>query len=155
VSINNDRIIFSFDEGDDSLFKRLKIRSEYRSRTHGEELLIITDEDKPILREIWTDAIDEINNEFGSFGQLVELEGDILYELTEKQTEEGFKEAKGLLIRVILEYMLYEWYAMHGFGYTQTEIGQTQYQRYQDKLKRLFAGTTQPAAVQRPYRDYF
>lgn len=147
-----DKIFFSFDD----VFEKLKDRTQLRARTLPDEspmkeTIIVMDSDKAVVEDLFSEGVDDLRNKTGTFDNIKNYDGTLKYTLTETQTEENFKVARGLVEKSLLQYLLWSWYDSLGAGdYVSYEK-----QKYDVYLKELRTVTTQKNFVTPKYRPYY
>lgn len=147
-----DKIFFSFDD----LFELLKQRTQLRARglpadSPFVENIIVTDSEKETAESLFKDAVDDFRNKTGTFGHIKDYGGTLKYTLTDRETCEGMKEAKGLIRKTLLQYLLWAWYDGLGAG----DYAGNARAKYEEYLKDVRTVSTQSSFVKPKFHPYF
>lgn len=145
------KVILEFESGNSSLFPRLQQLSEMRSNTHQIEKLIVTSEDKEVVRPYFDLAVTKLSNILGWTNRVKNLEGTLVYTLSDEEKERGFEILIPLIERAIIHHMMYQWLADH----TAYELAGAENQLFTDLAREIQDSAVQPGVVERPYRPYF
>lgn len=137
----------------EDVFDRVKRQTELKSRLHDDltEQIVITDSDKPALEDYFADFIASFRNDTGAFDRVEDYDNLFVYVMTEDEEARGFKHLKQLIIKTMVEYLLWQWYESIGASQFATEAGT----KYQYCIREFLNHNARKAFVQPKYRPYF
>lgn len=137
-----------------SLFEEARSRSELKSRMMPGELddvAIITESDYDTLRLFVKDGVMDLANRLGAIGKLLNQGDTVIHKLSKEQREQGWKGAKDLLKKALVNYLLFEWYRGIGAGELAAEFQML----YEQAATDYRTNSTRPNFMKPKYRPYF
>nr|BDD48091.1 hypothetical protein 7 [Balneolaceae bacterium] len=129
-------------------------RTQLRSRTmpdEGVDRIVLTEDDRDSIDLYLSDAEADIGNKTGSLGTMEITTDEVVYELSEKQTEDEVKKAHKLLKKAVVNYVLTEWYRQLGMASVAAEHMSI----YERAVLDFRFNSQQDQMVTPKYRPYF
>lgn len=145
------KAIIEFESGNDPLFNRMKFLSEQRSHSHGNEDLIVTDNDKEEIARYFDEAVALMASDLGWTDRVKNLEGTLLYNYSQDEKDRNMNILIPIIKRCLLQHMMYQWATDH----LQAELAGMEKQLYKEKISEILDASTNPGSLQRKYRAYF
>lgn len=145
-----DKIYIDFD----GLYDKVKKLSELRSRSMTDGMthrFVITDSEKDLLEQFYRTAVSEVAERLGVVDRLRDYGGTAIYKLTERQTDQHMKRTRQLLFRVLVNYILFEWYRSAG----ASDVAEEYLQFYQEYVEQYRTNSTQESFFKPTYTPYW
>jgi len=146
----NDKVYLSFED----LFKVAKQRTELTARGVMDDALgdrmILTDSDKEAMQSFFNEGVSKLQSEVLTFERLKNYDGTLKYTTTDEQHVNFFKEAKNLIEKVLIQYLLWAWYD----SILADDLAKREIAKYQVYISDL-SGVGSERSVVPKWRPYF
>lgn len=148
--MGNDKIYIDYED----LFYIVKDRVELASRGATDQevdriQLSITYIET--LRDFFNEGVTELQNDVLTFERLKNYNGTLRYEVTDEQQEAGFRKAKNLIEKTLIQYILYAWYDSVG----SSELARKSELKFKEYKKDLISAVSSKKIFSRPYSAYW